>query len=182
MPRSNRAPFALPPLALAVLGALALVVVLALGSAPIAVRAATACPTPTATTNPQPVMVAAPKATLSLRVANTWGTREYGLMCVRQLGANEGMIFVFSTGDQRQSFWMKNTLIPLDMVFVRKNGRVDSIAANVPSTTPDTTDLDIPWRYGTGAYVIELAAGEAARAGIVPGTHLDLTPAGKAKD
>jgi uncharacterized membrane protein (UPF0127 family) len=91
------------------------------------------------------------------------------------------MIFVFQQ-TAAQEFWMKNTLIPLDMVFVRANGRVDSVAANVPSTTTDTADLDIPWRYGTGSYVIELAAGEAAKAGIVRGTQLDLRRAGKAKD
>jgi uncharacterized membrane protein (UPF0127 family) len=77
---------------------------------------------------------------------------------------------------------MKNTLIPLDMVFVRKNGRVDTVAANVPSTTPATTDLDIPWRYGIGTYVIELAAGEAARDGIVRGARLDVSRVGPSKD
>ncbi len=153
--------------------------VLAAGSA---ARADTPCPAPSATPNPVPIAVTAPKATLALRVANTWPTKEYGLMCVTALAPNTGMVFVFSGGDRRQSFWMKNTLIPLDMVFVRANGRVDSVAANVPATTPDTADLDIPWRYGTGSYVIELAAGEAARAGIVRGTRLDLSRAGKAKD
>jgi uncharacterized membrane protein (UPF0127 family) len=145
-------------------------------------RADTPCPAPSATPNPVPIAVAAPKATLELRVANTWPTKEYGLMCVTSLAPHAGMIFVFSGGDRRQSFWMMNTLIPLDMVFVRANGRVDSVAANVPSTTTDTADLDIPWRYGTGSYVIELAAGEAAKAGIVRGTELDLHRAGKAKD
>jgi len=158
---------------------------LAIGSllaAPVAARAATPCPAPSATPDPVPVHVVAPKATLTVRVANSYATREYGLMCVTSLAPHSGMIFVFSPPDRRQSFWMKNTLIPLDMVFVRKNGTVDSVAANVPSTTPDTADLDIPWRYGTGSYVIELAAGEAAKDGIAAGAHLDVSRVGKSKD
>ncbi len=144
--------------------------------------AQTACPTPSATTNPQPVAVQAPKATLSLRVADTVETREYGLMCVRELAPDAGMIFVFGDGDQRRSFWMKNTLISLDMVFVRKNGRVDSVAANVPAQTVNTPELALPWRYGVGTYVIELAGGEAAKAGIAAGAHLDVSHVGPAKN
>jgi uncharacterized membrane protein (UPF0127 family) len=75
---------------------------------------------------------------------------------------------------------MKNTLIPLDMVFVRQDGRVDSVAANVPATTVTTPQDQIPTRTGTGAYVIELNAGEAAADGIVPGATLDLRHVPKA--
>ena len=155
---------------------------LACSLAPGAVRAEVSCPAPTATTDPSPIVVVAPKASLSVRVANTAVTREYGLMCVRSLAPRSGMIFVFSDGDQRRSFWMKNTLIPLDMVFVRKGGRVDSVSSNVPATTVATNELDIPWRYGVGTYVIELAAGEATRDGIVAGSHLDVSHVGSSKD
>ncbi len=70
---------------------------------------------------------------------------------------------------------MKNTLIPLDMVFVSKNGKVNEVRANVPSTTSTRPTSKIPHRDGTGTYVIELAAGEAARAGIKPGAMLTIT-------
>ncbi len=161
---------------------LAPLVVLALAIAPGLASAGTPCPAPSFTPNVVPVAVAAPRAMLELRVANTWETREYGLMCVLRLAPHTGMIFAFSGGDQPRPFWMKNTLIPLDMVFVHKDGVVDSVAANVPSTTPDTPDPDIPRRGGTGTYVIELAGGEAARDGIVAGARLDVSRVGHSKD
>ena len=161
-----------------------LLAALALAAAilPAVAGAETPCPAPSVTPNPVPVKIAAPKATLALRVANTWPTREYGLMCVRDLAPHTGMIFVFSGGDQSRPFWMKNTLIPLDMIWVRKNGIVSHIEANVPSTTTDTPEVAIPNRLGVGTYVIELAGGEAALDGIVRGTHLNVVDAGPSKD
>jgi uncharacterized protein len=134
------------------------------------------------TANPVPVQVRAPDALLELRVADTITKREYGLMCVRSLPLRTGMIFVYRDGDNMRSYWMKNTLIPLDMIWVLKNGRVDTVHANVPSTTVDTPDDKIPTRTGTGSYVIELAAGEAAKAGIKPGAILDVSAVPPSKD
>jgi uncharacterized membrane protein (UPF0127 family) len=135
---------------------------------------------------PQPVKstvaVRAPATTLQLRIADTSDTRSYGLMCVLGLPEHTGMIFVFSGGDVTRNFWMKNTLIPLDMVWVTAGGKVTTVAANVPSTTVQTPDADIPNRSGVGTYVIELAAGEAARDGIKPGVRLDLSHVARAKD
>jgi uncharacterized membrane protein (UPF0127 family) len=134
------------------------------------------------TANPTPVAVRAPDALLELRVADTITKREYGLMCVRSLPVHTGMIFVYRDGDNMRSYWMKNTLIPLDMIWVLKNGRVDTVHAHVPSTTVDTPDDKIPTRTGTGSYVIELAAGEAAKAGIKPGAMLDVSAVPPSKD
>jgi hypothetical protein len=120
--------------------------------------------------------------TLNLRVADTYAKREYGLMCVRSLDPASGMIFVFTDGNQHRDFWMKNTLIPLDMLFVAKDGRVTSIAANVPATTVTTADEKIPRRAGTGTYVIELGAGDAAREHIAPGMRLDVSRITPAKE
>jgi uncharacterized protein len=156
-----------------IVAVLALAPAFALGNT--AALAAGTCPSPTQTPNPVPIHVRAPAEVLELRVADTGEKQEYGLMCVRALPAHAGMIFVFNDGDNYRDFWMKNTLIPLDMVFVLKSGKVSDVRANVPSTTVDTPDDKIPHRSGTGSYVIELAAGEAARAGIKPGTVLDVS-------
>jgi uncharacterized membrane protein (UPF0127 family) len=129
-----------------------------------------------------PVSVRAPSATLLLRVADDSQSRSYGLMCVTALAPQTGMVFLFRGGDYERDFWMKNTLIPLDMIWVTADGRVTTVAAHVPATTVDTPDAQIPHRSGKGSYVIELAAGEAARDGIKPGVRLDLAKVGLAKD
>lgn len=118
------------------------------------------------------ITVQAPNEKLTLEIADTTATREYGLMFRTQLAQHGGMIFVFSN-DERQGFWMKNTLIPLDMLFVRSNGTIDSIAADVPAQSAQTPGEEIR-RDGYGKYVIELAAGEAKRAGLHPGLKLTI--------
>lgn len=116
------------------------------------------------------IVVDTPTEKLTLEVADTEATREYGLMFRTQLPPHAGMIFVFSY-DERQGFWMKNTLIPLDMLFVRSNGTIDTVAANVPAESAKTPGEQIR-REGYGKYVIELVAGEARRAGLHPGLKL----------
>lgn len=121
------------------------------------------------------VTVHAPKATLKLQMATTEHEREVGLMNVTKLEPHTGMVFVFPQDGDVQ-FWMKDTLIPLDMVFVGANGDVTGVAVNVPVVPADTPDEQIPRRNGTGMYVIELPAGEAVKDGIHDGVHLgDLT-------
>jgi uncharacterized membrane protein (UPF0127 family) len=107
---------------------------------------------------------------LQLDIACTEASRQRGLMFRASLPAHTGMLFVFDT-DAPVAFWMKNTLVPLDMVFVAANGRVRSVAANVPIASAGIPDAAIPRRYGVAKYVTELPAREAARDGIVPGTR-----------
>jgi uncharacterized protein len=117
------------------------------------------------------IAVHAPYATLTLQVAKTEDQRETGLMSVTHLPAHTGMVFVFDQ-DAPVEFWMKDTLVPLDMVFVAADGTVRSVAANVPVVPEDAPDDSIPRRAGTAKYVIELPAGEAKKDGIAPGVHL----------
>lgn len=119
-------------------------------------------------TLPPAVSVRAPKATLRMEVADTPKKREIGLMYRRSLPAHTGMVFVFST-DSIVGFWMKNTLIPLDMVFIGSDGVVRAVYANVPSSTLQTPESKIARRSGEGKFVFELPPGEAAKDGLVPG-------------
>jgi uncharacterized protein len=100
---------------------------------------------------------------LKVMVARTAAEQEVGMMWRLTVAENEGMLFTFST--QRQAaFWMRNTLIPLDIIFVRKNGRIANIAANA---TPQSL-APIP-SVGPVAAVLEIAGGRAAELGIKAG-------------
>lgn len=89
--------------------------------------------------------------------------RSHGLMFRKQLGAYEGMLFDFYQ-EMPVSFWMKNTLIPLDMVFIAGDGTVKHVHANA---VPLSTDA-IPSQYPVRA-VLEINGGSAALLGIKPG-------------
>jgi len=113
----------------------------------------------------------APKAALTLQIAKTEEQRELGLMSVTKLPRHTGMVFVFDR-DSEVEFWMKNTLIPLDMIWVSAGGIVRTVAQDVPVVSTATPDDQIPRRDGKGAFVIELPAFEAVQDGIVPGVRL----------
>lgn len=109
---------------------------------------------------------------IGLEVARTPEQQAIGLMFRRELAANRGMLFPF--GQTRIArFWMKNTLIPLDMVFLR-DGRVVAIEANVPPCREDPCPS-----YGPNLWVnavLELPAGRSAQLGLKVGDQLTITP------
>lgn len=117
--------------------------------------------------------VHAPNANITLEVAQTEIEREHGLMDRRFIPAHTGMIFVFDR-DERVSFWMKDTFVPLDMIFVAADGTVRRVFSNVADVLSGTPDQEIPREAGQAQYVIELPAGESSRDGIVPGITFDL--------
>jgi hypothetical protein len=119
-------------------------------------------------------VVRAPKADLTLEVARTEAQRERGLMDRTAIPSHTGMIFVFER-DETVAFWMKNTLVPLDMIFVAANGTVRRVFADVPVVARTLPDAQIPQESADAKYVIELAAGEAARDGIAAGVKLNLS-------
>lgn len=129
----------------------------------------------------RPLVVRTPRAAVQLAVAATEAQREQGLMGVRVVPARQGMLFAFPDAiDQRRYFWMKNTIAPLDMLFVQGDGTITMIAENVPATTFGQPDDKVARRDGIGRYVIELAAGESERLGLQPGMKL-VVPAVPAK-
>ena len=83
-----------------------------------------------------------------------------GLMYVREMPASTGMLFIYETSGYR-SIWMKNTYIPLDLVFARDDGTVSSVIADATPLTLDSRTSIEPVRY-----VLELNAGTARRLGI----------------
>ncbi len=132
------------------------------------------CPTPAGDTHAflgaAAYAVGAPRGELSLVPVTTEAKRARGLMCVVRVPAGRGMLFVFAPPDRVQAFWMKNTLVPLDMLFVTAGGVVTAVAANVPATPKGTPDAAVARRQGLGQFVIELGAGDAARHRIARGT------------
>ncbi|HYD44411.1 MAG TPA: DUF192 domain-containing protein [Phenylobacterium sp.] len=93
-------------------------------------------------------------------------TRARGLMHRKSLAPNRGMLFDFKT-ERPVAFWMKNTLIPLDMIFVRADGRILSIARN---TTP-LSEAPVP-SGGPVRAVLEIPGGRAAQLGVLPGDRV----------
>ena len=106
------------------------------------------------------------QARFSVEIADTEALREHGLMARDHMATSAGMLFVYAA-PEHAFYWMKNTLIPLDMVFADQNGRVTVVH---PDAVPgDLTPID----GGTGVqYVLEINGGLAARMGIVPGAEL----------
>jgi uncharacterized membrane protein (UPF0127 family) len=105
--------------------------------------------------------------TFTLEVAYSDEEQQQGLMNRRRLAPNFGMIFVNNDEAERQ-FWMKNTLIPLDILYLDRTGRVVSIKHMKP------LDLTGVPSNGPAMYAIELNVGTAARVGVKPGDTLKL--------
>ena len=101
-----------------------------------------------------------------VQVAATAGEQSRGLMFRRRVAPNEGMIFPFDP-PRPASFWMKNTVIPLDMLFIRADGTIARIAANTVPLSLDGVGVGEPV-----AAVLELAGGRSAELGIREGDHV----------
>ncbi|MEL7462730.1 MAG: DUF192 domain-containing protein [Pseudomonadota bacterium] len=103
-------------------------------------------------------------AVFSAEIADDEESRARGLMFRESMDADHGMLFVYPKAD-RVAFWMKNTPLPLDIIFLNRQGVVCSIAAN---TTPFSLD-HIPSRCAAQT-VFEVNAGQAAATGVAVGS------------
>jgi uncharacterized membrane protein (UPF0127 family) len=99
-------------------------------------------------------------------IADTASRQRQGLMFVRDLPADQGMLFV-NEAPRVSYFWMKNTYIPLDMLFIDSRGRIAAIFANTTPHSLDPVGPDVPVKA-----VLELRGGEAARRGIRTGDRV----------
>ncbi len=104
--------------------------------------------------------------TFTVELATTEEEKTTGLMYRKELADGRGMLFDFSP-EQPVSMWMKNTFIPLDMIFIRADGRILRIAEN---TEPQSTRI-IP-SGGLAKGVLEVIAGTARKYGIAPGDRV----------
>jgi len=110
--------------------------------------------------------------TILLEVARTSEEQSTGLMYRKQLAADRGMLFVFSP-PRSVGFWMKNTLIPLDMVFV-SNGIVKYISQQVPPCTADPCPSYGPESNTAIDGVVELRSGRAAELRLKVGDRVEI--------
>lgn len=109
----------------------------------------------------------------NVELARTQAERETGLMNRKKLGKNSGMLFIFDT-EGIYPFWMKNTLIPLDMVWIDANKKVVFIKENAepcqgsvcPSISPDAK----------AKYVLEINAGIVKNTGLKIGDLVEIPP------
>ena len=156
------------------LGAIAPAAALALacGAAPSPAKAPAATPTAAAA-----APVSGPRATMPsgavyrLELALTPEDQAQGLMFRESLPPNSGMLFVFPT-DEPHHFWMKNTMIPLDMIWMDASGRVLFVSADTPPCRADPCPTYGP--DGPARQVLEIAGGMAAKEKIAVGATLKL--------
>ena len=111
---------------------------------------------------------------IQCRLADTPQKTEKGLMFVKHLPANEGMLFVFGQ-EEDHYFWMKNTLIDLDIIFLSAEGEINQLYERVPHTYTYTPEADIPVVSGYGQYVLEASAGTITKHQLKSGEKLTFT-------
>lgn len=105
---------------------------------------------------------------VQVEVVKTQQTRARGLMYRERMAEDAGMLFLFRA-PEHQTFWMRNTYIPLDMIFIGADRRVVGVAENAAPRTDTTREVD-----GDSQYVLEVNAGFARRWGVGPGTRVEF--------
>ncbi|HEY0192409.1 MAG TPA: DUF192 domain-containing protein [Kofleriaceae bacterium] len=105
-------------------------------------------------------------ATVSVEVVSTPATIERGLMYREHLPPDQGMLF-FMGKEQPWSFWMHNTLIPLDMLFIKADMTVAGVVENAAPRTDDLRKVDAP-----SLYVLEVNGGYCAAHKITAGAQV----------
>ena len=126
-------------------------------------------PQPTLPQSPLIIETAKGPQRFTVEMAITPEQQERGLMFRKTLAPNAGMLFDFGREGER-AFWMKNTLIPLDMLFIKADGTVARIASN----TKPLSEESVP-SYQPVQAVLEIAGGRAAQLGLKAGDKVRQT-------
>lgn len=116
---------------------------------------------------PLTVVSASGEHQFKVEIADTDEERTRGLMFRESMASDRGMLFKFPD-ERERSFWMRNTYIPLDIVYIDATGRIVSIARH----TVPFSEASIP-SYGAAKGVLEVNAGTADRLGIRPGDRIE---------
>ena len=106
---------------------------------------------------------------IAIEIAETEAAITQGLMYRKSMSFDKGMLFIFPNSETR-SFWMKNTSIPLDIIYVNSNMEIVSIKSH---TTPFSTD-SVPSDGKVAQYVVEVNAGFAGKYGIREGDKISF--------
>lgn len=101
-----------------------------------------------------------------LEVADTDRERAYGLMFVKELAPDQGMLFLYSR-PQRLAMWMRNTYVALDMLFIREDGSIESIVKHAIPLNETVLRSE-----GRVSAVLEIGGGKADLLGIAPGDRV----------
>ena len=109
-----------------------------------------------------------PEVSVRVELARTAQERGRGLMFREQLDADAGMLFLYEN-ETIQRFWMRNTLIPLDMIFISADHRVVGVVENAEPQTDTLRQVEQPSQY-----VLEVNGGFAAANGIAAGTPVEF--------
>ncbi|MEO6434009.1 MAG: DUF192 domain-containing protein [Sphingomicrobium sp.] len=103
---------------------------------------------------------------LTVEVARTPEQQSIGMMFRRSVAPYRGMLFPYAE-PQVVAFWMKNTLVPLDLIFIRADGTIAQVAANAEPLSLDMIQSNEPI-----VAVLEIGGGRAAELGIAPGDRV----------
>ncbi len=106
------------------------------------------------------------RPSVTVELARTDAERARGLMFRKSLAPDAGMLFLFDES-QEHSFWMQNTLIPLDMIFIADDGRIVGIVERAEPLTTTPRTVGAPSRY-----VLEVNGGWAAAHGVARGDRV----------
>jgi uncharacterized membrane protein (UPF0127 family) len=111
----------------------------------------------------------------TLEIADTEAQRERGLMFRTSLAPDAGMLFDYHQ-EQQAAFWMQNTLIPLDMIFIAADGTVKTIHVNARPMDPTSIPSEVPVRF-----VVEIAGGRSQEIGLKVGDRFENSRVGTAR-
>lgn len=109
------------------------------------------------------------KLSVEVEVVRTPQAIQQGLMWRKNLPADAGMFFIMPN-EKIQTFWMRNTLIPLDMIFIKSDMTVAGVVHNAEPKTEVTRYVPVPSRY-----VLEVNGGWAKKNGIARGTRVSIS-------